>query len=71
MHKCGGMGLQQQLAEYFEFDELGTDLRTELVAGITTFLTMSYIVIVNPSILAVAIVNGQENSAGSVSRTTQ
>ncbi|MFW6382621.1 MAG: NCS2 family permease [Haloferacaceae archaeon] len=52
------MGLQQQLAEYFEFDELGTELRTEVVAGITTFLTMSYIVIVNPSILAVAIVEG-------------
>ncbi|WP_348612251.1 NCS2 family permease [Halobaculum rarum] len=45
------MGLQQQLAEYFEFDELGTDLRTEVVAGISTFLTMSYIVFVNPSIL--------------------
>ncbi len=58
MHKCAAMGLQQQLAEYFEFDELGTDLRTEVVAGITTFLTMSYIVIVNPSILAVAVANG-------------
>ncbi|SHG50750.1 NCS2 family permease [Halobaculum gomorrense] len=45
------MGLQQQLAEYFDFEELGTDLRTEVVAGLSTFLTMSYIVFVNPSIL--------------------
>src|ERR671926_338779 len=28
------------------------DLRTELVAGVTTFFTMAYIVVVNPSILA-------------------
>ncbi|MFC7136399.1 NCS2 family permease [Halobaculum litoreum] len=52
------MGLQQQLAEYFEFEELGTDLRTEVVAGLSTFLTMSYIVFVNPSIL----VGGTEGS---------
>ncbi|WP_277553692.1 NCS2 family permease [Halobaculum limi] len=45
------MGLQQQLANYFDFDELGTDMRTEVVAGLSTFLTMSYIVFVNPSIL--------------------
>jgi len=30
------------LADYFELDEHGTDVSTELVAGITTFLTMSY-----------------------------
>ncbi|HEX7955850.1 MAG TPA: NCS2 family permease [Pyrinomonadaceae bacterium] len=29
-----------------------TDLRTELIAGVTTFFTMSYIVVVNPSILS-------------------
>lgn len=28
------------------------DLRTEAIAGITTFFTMAYIVVVNPSILA-------------------
>ncbi|WP_340098745.1 NCS2 family permease [Salinibaculum salinum] len=43
------------LAEFFELDEHGTDVRTEIVAGITTFLTMSYIVIVNPAILGAAI----------------
>jgi len=40
------------LEAYFELSKLGTNLRTELLAGLTTFLTMSYIVFVNPSILA-------------------
>ncbi|WP_158058444.1 NCS2 family permease [Halorussus halophilus] len=43
------------LAEYFNFEEHGTDLRTEVLAGLTTFLTMSYIVVVNPAILSNAI----------------
>jgi AGZA family xanthine/uracil permease-like MFS transporter len=34
--------------------ERGTSLRTELLAGLTTYLTMAYIVVVNPSILAEA-----------------
>jgi AGZA family xanthine/uracil permease-like MFS transporter len=29
----------------------GSDVRTELLAGLTTFLTMAYIIFVNPSIL--------------------
>ena len=32
----------------------GTSVRTEVLAGITTFLTMAYIVVVNPGILAIA-----------------
>src|SRR5713226_5946301 len=36
---------------YFGLTESGTGVRTELVAGITTFLTMVYIVFVNPQIL--------------------
>src|ERR1700737_1494086 len=36
---------------YFRLTENGTDIHTELVAGLTTFLTMVYIVIVNPQIL--------------------
>src|SRR6059058_231880 len=40
------------LDRYFGLAENGTDVRTELVAGITTFLTMVYIVFVNPQILA-------------------
>ena len=45
------MGLSNSLANYFGFEEHGTTLRTEALAGLTTFLTMSYIVVVNPSIL--------------------
>jgi AGZA family xanthine/uracil permease-like MFS transporter len=45
------MGLSDTLADYFEFEEHNTDLRTEILAGVTTFLTMSYIVVVNPAIL--------------------
>ncbi|MFC0401011.1 NCS2 family permease [Paraburkholderia rhizosphaerae] len=36
---------------YFGFDEAGTNLRTEVLAGVTTFLTMAYIIFVNPAIL--------------------
>ena len=35
----------------FQLQQHGTTVRTELLAGITTFLTMSYIVFVNPEIL--------------------
>nr|WP_306061768.1 NCS2 family permease [Natronococcus sp. AD5] len=44
-----------RLAEFFGFEEHGTDMKTELIAGATTFLTMSYIIIVNPAILSEAI----------------
>lgn len=46
-----GGSVTTTLANYFGFDEHGTDLRTEIVAGITTFLAMSYIIVVNPAIL--------------------
>src|SRR5262245_54964461 len=39
------------LDRYFRLSENGTNVRTELVAGLTTFLTMVYIVFVNPQIL--------------------
>ncbi|MDP9045503.1 MAG: NCS2 family permease [Pseudomonadota bacterium] len=42
------------LDRIFKLGEHGTSVRTELVAGITTFLTMAYIVFVNPSILGAA-----------------
>jgi adenine/guanine/hypoxanthine permease len=41
----------RKLERYFEFEELGTNWRTETLAGATTFLTMAYIVFVNPAIL--------------------
>jgi AGZA family xanthine/uracil permease-like MFS transporter len=43
-----------RLATYFEFSRLGTNWRTEILAGVTTFLTMGYIVLVNPAILSAA-----------------
>jgi AGZA family xanthine/uracil permease-like MFS transporter len=42
---------EQILGGFFRFSERGTNLRTEVVAGLTTFMTMAYIVFVNPSIL--------------------
>ncbi|MGZ5198907.1 MAG: NCS2 family permease [Telluria sp.] len=42
------------LDTYFKLRENGTDTRTELVAGLTTFLTMAYIIFVNPTILGSA-----------------
>jgi AGZA family xanthine/uracil permease-like MFS transporter len=44
----------KRLEGYFEFARLGTNWRTEILAGVTTFLTMAYIVLVNPAILAKA-----------------
>lgn len=38
----------------FRLREHGTDTRTEVLAGVTTFLTMAYIIIVNPAILQAA-----------------
>jgi AGZA family xanthine/uracil permease-like MFS transporter len=44
----------KRLESYFEFTRLGTNWRIEILAGVTTFLTMAYIVLVNPAILAAA-----------------
>ena len=46
--------LADRLLRRFAFAERGTDLRTEALAGVTTFLTMAYIVLVNPAILGQA-----------------
>jgi AGZA family xanthine/uracil permease-like MFS transporter len=43
--------MRHRLERYFEFARLGTNWRTELLAGLTTFITMAYIIFVNPSIL--------------------
>lgn len=42
------------LEKLFKLQENGTDVKTEILAGITTFMTMAYILAVNPSILAAA-----------------
>lgn len=41
------------LERLFKLSEHGTTVRTEIIAGFTTFLTMCYIIIVNPSILSI------------------
>ena len=42
----------EKLLAHFKLKEHGTDVRTEVIAGITTFLSMAYILAVNPSMLA-------------------
>ena len=42
------------LDSYFRISESGSTVRTEILAGLTTFLTMAYIIFVNPSILKAA-----------------
>ncbi|MCM0582114.1 NCS2 family permease [Weissella diestrammenae] len=42
------------IARYFHFDELKTTHRRELIAGITTFVSMAYILFVNPTVLGAA-----------------
>src|SRR5437764_7952481 len=40
------------LDRFFHISERGSNVRTEIIAGLATFLTMSYILFVNPSIIA-------------------
>ena len=47
-------GQMHFLERIFKLSEHKTDVRTEIVAGLTTFLTMAYIIFVNPSILSAA-----------------
>ena len=42
------------MKKYFQFDELGTNYRREIIGGITTFLAMAYILVVNPITLTLA-----------------
>ncbi len=44
----------EKLLAHFKLREHGTDVKTEVIAGITTFLSMAYILAVNPSMLAAA-----------------
>jgi len=42
------------IGEYFEFDKYATNWKREVLAGVTTFVTTAYIIIVNPAILMAA-----------------
>jgi len=46
--------LASRIANYFGLEAAGTTVRRELLAGVTTFVTMSYIIAVNPAILKAA-----------------
>ena len=42
------------MENFFKLKENGTSVRTEVVAGLTTFFAMAYIIMVNPDILSIA-----------------
>ena len=44
--------MTETLNRFFGLEQHGTDVRTEVTAGVTTFLTMAYIAVVNPQILS-------------------
>src|SRR6185295_162552 len=52
------------IADYFKFVERGTDLVTEVKAGVTTFMVMAYILFVNPLILSNAGISIPAAAAG-------
>ena len=52
------MGLEETLGNYFKFEENDTNLQGELRAGVTTFLTMAYILVVNPDFLSLGFAPG-------------
>lgn len=46
------------MKKYFQFEELGTNYRREFIGGLTTFLAMAYILVVNPITLTLMDVEG-------------
>lgn len=42
------------ISKFFEFEKYNADFKSEIIGGFTTFLTMAYIIIVNPKILEIA-----------------
>jgi adenine/guanine/hypoxanthine permease len=47
------------MKDFFKLKENNTTVKTEVIAGITTFITMAYIIFVNPNILSQAGMNGK------------
>jgi len=46
--------MKKIILNYFDLEKLGTTIRREITAGITIFVTMAYIIVVNPKILEAA-----------------
>jgi AGZA family xanthine/uracil permease-like MFS transporter len=44
--------MTKAIEKFFKLKELNTDIRTEIIAGITTFMTMAYIIFVNPAMIS-------------------
>lgn len=44
--------MYKPIEDFFKLKELGTNIRTEVVAGLTTFMTMAYIIFVNPAMIS-------------------
>ena len=51
-YEVGKRGIIFMLEKLFKLKEHGTSAKTEIVAGLTTFMTMVYILALNPSILS-------------------
>ena len=47
------------MEKFFKLKENGTNVKTEILAGVTTFMTMAYILAVNPNILSASGMNSQ------------
>src|SRR3954466_14375468 len=54
------------VGQFFKFDQHGTTLSREVIAGLTTFTTMSYIVVVNPAILSNAGIPAEPSMVATV-----
>lgn len=50
------------MEKYFEFEKFGTNYRREFLGGLTTFLAMAYILVVNPTTLTLSSVKGLPES---------
>jgi adenine/guanine/hypoxanthine permease len=48
-------GWQAAIARYFDFDFYRTNFKTEVLAGLTTFMTMAYVMVVHPLIMSDAV----------------
>jgi AGZA family xanthine/uracil permease-like MFS transporter len=53
-------GREKNMEKFFKLKENGTTVRTEILAGLTTFMTMAYIIALNPNLLTGFGANGQE-----------
>lgn len=51
MTNGGQIVLKEKLVQYFDLPQLQTNMRREILAGFTTFISMAYILFVNPSVL--------------------